>query len=209
MTVDKKVEMKRIPDYPDYAVTKDGRVWSYKSNKFLRLHKGMSGHAVNLYFEGISFYKLVRRLVFETFNGYLPEVISHKDGNNYNNNLDNLVESDWSETVDKWNCSEIYDHQIVFQVDPVSKTKRAITRPFPDGVGSSISIALQQKPECILCNGYLYYYEGKKDRLINEIKARMKSNNITIQTIMNNQVVRYCKSLNKKYEEYLEILESV
>lgn len=209
MTVDIKVEMRRIPDYPDYAVTKDGRVWSYKSNKFLRLYKAMSGHAVTLYFEGIPFHKLVRRLVFETFNGYLPEVISHKDGNNYNNNLDNLVESDWSETVNKWNCSEIYDRQIVFQVDPVSKTKRAITRPFPDGVGSGISIALQQKPECILCNGYLYYYEGKKDRLINEIKARMKSNNITIQTIMNNHVVRYCKSLNKKYEEYLEILENI
>lgn len=53
------MEMKQIPDYPNYAVTKDGRVWSYNTNKFLVPYLTKKNIVViNLSVEGISFKKV-------------------------------------------------------------------------------------------------------------------------------------------------------
>jgi hypothetical protein len=59
------MEMKSIPDYPNYAVTRDGRVWSYISNKFIKPRVSKENSViVNLNFEGIRFRRNVARLVF-------------------------------------------------------------------------------------------------------------------------------------------------
>ena len=62
------MEMKQIPDYPNYAVTRDGRVWSYISNKFIKPRVSKENSViVNLNFEGIRFRRNVARLVFIAF----------------------------------------------------------------------------------------------------------------------------------------------
>ncbi|WP_416434769.1 hypothetical protein [Lactococcus lactis] len=84
------MEMKPIPDYPNYAVTKDGRVWSYNKNKFLNPIDGDWGRYVVLSIQGMRFLRFVSRLVFTAFNSYEPERLYYKDGNRYNPHLDNL-----------------------------------------------------------------------------------------------------------------------
>lgn len=75
-----------------YAVTEDGRVWSYLSNKWLKLKISKGYHLVRLCKEGKVYNFLVHRLVYETFKGIIPKglVVDHIDSNRLNNIIDNL-----------------------------------------------------------------------------------------------------------------------
>jgi hypothetical protein len=81
--------MKRIPQYPEYSVTKDGQVWSHKSNKFLTPVSNGIGY-LRVQFGGKT--KYVHRLVAETYlpNPASKEQVNHIDGNKTNNSLTNL-----------------------------------------------------------------------------------------------------------------------
>ena len=86
--------MKDIPGYEGlYAATSCGKVWSYRSKKFLKLRKNKDGYLqVNLYKDGKPKTYLVHRLVAET---YLPNPlnlpqVNHKDEDKSNNALPNL-----------------------------------------------------------------------------------------------------------------------
>lgn len=89
-----KCLMKDICGYEGlYAITINGDVWSYKSNRFLKPHLGNNGY----YNVGLSKLKTVKRcsvhrLVADT---YIPNpknlpCVNHKDENKLNNNVENL-----------------------------------------------------------------------------------------------------------------------
>ena len=86
--------MKDIRNYENmYAVTEDGRVWSYKSNKFLKQTLLNRGYLqVELYNNGVGKKFLIHRLVAEAYlpnPDNLPQV-NHKDENKQNNSVENL-----------------------------------------------------------------------------------------------------------------------
>lgn len=92
-------DLKDIPGFPDYAITKDGRVWSKprtdkqggrRKGKWLRSWGCGTGHLCVLL--DCSSKKYVHRLVLEVFVGPCPPGMEcrHLDGNPANNNLDNL-----------------------------------------------------------------------------------------------------------------------
>ena len=88
--------MKDIKGYEgQYAITMSGRVWSYKSNKFLKPYKEQDGYLrVSLRTPGERIPKKfkVHRLVAEAFIPNLdnqPQV-GHIDDNPLNNSWDNL-----------------------------------------------------------------------------------------------------------------------
>lgn len=86
--------MKDIRNYENmYAVTEDGRVWSYKSNKFLKQTLLNRGYLqVELYNNGVGKKFLIHRLVAEAYlpnPDNLPQV-NHKDENRQNNSVENL-----------------------------------------------------------------------------------------------------------------------
>lgn len=76
-----------------YAITKDGKVWSYRSNKFLRPGKNSIGYyTVVLCKENKNKTHYLHRLVAQTYLDNpenLPQV-NHKDENKSNNNVSNL-----------------------------------------------------------------------------------------------------------------------
>ena len=86
--------MKDIKGYEGiYGITSCGKVWSYKSKKFLKPYTDNAGYLyVNLYKDGkVKKYK-VHRLVTEAYipnPENLPQV-NHKDENKANNCLQNL-----------------------------------------------------------------------------------------------------------------------
>ena len=85
--------MKPIKGFEDYAITENGEVYSYKSSKWLKLRKHRDGYlVVHLRKDGKMYYKLVHRLVCETFIGEIPKgyEIDHIDTNRLNNNINNL-----------------------------------------------------------------------------------------------------------------------
>lgn len=85
--------MKDIVGYEGlYAITKDGQVWSYRRNIFLRptTRKGYLAVYLSRNGKGKTFY--IHRLVALA---YVPnpdnlETVDHIDGNKMNNNVDNL-----------------------------------------------------------------------------------------------------------------------
>lgn len=86
--------MKDIKGYEnEYAITEDGKVWSYRLNKFMKAWDNGAGYLkVRLKRNGCSTAYYIHRLVAETFipnpEG-LPEV-NHKDENKSNNAVNNL-----------------------------------------------------------------------------------------------------------------------
>ena len=92
--------MKDVQNYEGlYAVTSCGKVYSYRSKKFLKPRKNKSGYLqVCLYKGGERKEHLVHRLVAEA---YLPNPeeflqVNHKDENKENNALSNLEWCDQS-----------------------------------------------------------------------------------------------------------------
>ena len=85
--------MKQIDGYEDYYVTKDGRIFSKKSNKFLSLCKDKIGYvgvclSNNGFFKRMTIHRIVAKAYLENINGY--KEVNHIDGNKSNNNIDNL-----------------------------------------------------------------------------------------------------------------------
>ena len=87
-------ELKDIVGYEgEYAITRDGNVWSYKSNKFLKYsNNGKGYYQISLCKDGKGKNYLIHRLVAEAYipnpEG-LPQV-NHKDENPQNNCVSNL-----------------------------------------------------------------------------------------------------------------------
>ena len=86
--------MKDIVGYEGlYAITKDGQVWSYHSQRFLAPYKTNTGYLrVDLRKDGARKQMTVHRLVAEA---YIPnpenlETVNHIDENKENNNVENL-----------------------------------------------------------------------------------------------------------------------
>ena len=86
--------MKDIPGYESlYAITEDGKVWSYKNKRFLKTRKGSDDY-IRAYLckDKKGFNVLVHRLVAMTYlpnPDNLPEV-NHKDENPSNPHVSNL-----------------------------------------------------------------------------------------------------------------------
>ena len=90
--------MKEVPGYPNYSITKDGRVWTQKDRhgkaRWLKLCLDTRAKylSVNLIHDGKRYTRLVHRLVLETYVGPRPDGMEcrHLNGNSIDNRLKNL-----------------------------------------------------------------------------------------------------------------------
>ena len=92
----------RITEYPNYYITRDGRVWSGPrrnligrrlKGKWLKSNLGSHGYAtVDLFKGGKRKTLLIHRLILEAYVGPCPDGMEcrHLDGDPVNNNLENL-----------------------------------------------------------------------------------------------------------------------
>ena len=103
-----------FPEFPDYAITPDGQVWSFKRNKFLKqylnndkylvveLRNGLKRKNCKVHrLVGMAFVRLPKK-----FNGnYLAATINHKDHVRTNNHYTNL---EW--VTQSCNVQEAWDN---------------------------------------------------------------------------------------------------
>ena len=93
------MDLVQINEYPDYFISKEGFVWSSKSNKYLSLATDKDGYKiVTLYRNGSCKKFKVHRLVAETFicQDIAGKQVNHKDEDPSNNNVGNLEICDCS-----------------------------------------------------------------------------------------------------------------
>lgn len=92
------VEFRHIPDFPGYAGSDDGRIWSAKRHRpWRQLKARIVGTrtrygSVALYAKGHASNFLIQRLVLSLFVGPCPDGMEacHADGNSMNNVLSNV-----------------------------------------------------------------------------------------------------------------------
>lgn len=85
--------LKSIEGFPEYEISNTGCVYSLKSNRWLKGSAHPSGYRqVRLSNGSVVKTFLIHRLVWETFNGSIPDgyEINHKDENKQNNTITNL-----------------------------------------------------------------------------------------------------------------------
>ena len=78
---------------PNYLISKDGRVWSTKSNKIMKKVKNLDGYIAAALYENKKTIRItVHKLVAIAFIGPIKKsyVVDHIDGNKENNNVENL-----------------------------------------------------------------------------------------------------------------------
>jgi len=138
--------MKQIPGHPNYKITKDGKVWSFKGEepKKLKPFLNCNGYyAVNLSVSGKRKRRTVHQLMAITYLGHEPNgsrlVVDHINHNQLDNRLENL--------------------QVVTQRKNISKDRN---RDLPTGVykikdGFMSQITINYKRE------YLGYYKTPEE----------------------------------------------
>jgi plasmid maintenance system antidote protein VapI len=123
----KNRRMKEIPGYENYFATTDGKIFSGKSQEFLKQFiksKKAMYLAVNLYVGGTGKHKFkqecVHTLILNTFVGPMPEGYhcAHLDGSRDNNNLDNLR---WVTVKENMSHKKIHGTTICGERNPRSK----------------------------------------------------------------------------------------
>lgn len=85
--------MRQVPGYPEYSVTEDGRIWSIRRRRWLKVDTSNGYSRVTLAHNGRSYRCFVHRLVLETFVGPCPlgmEACHFPDRSTANNRLENL-----------------------------------------------------------------------------------------------------------------------
>lgn len=84
--------LRNILDFDAYAVNESGEVFSKRGKTLCQWKDNMGYKQVVLYKDGKRHYKRVHRLVYEAFNGKIPDnlFINHIDSKKDNNNLLNL-----------------------------------------------------------------------------------------------------------------------
>lgn len=106
------MEWRDIPNWEGlYRISDTGLVYSVRRNKIL--NPGVSGRGYlrfNMHRNGVRTYAEVHRLVAEIFIGHVDGAVTrHKDGNRFNNSVDNLEWGTYSEnTVDSVNHGTHY-----------------------------------------------------------------------------------------------------
>lgn len=156
--------MKDIKGYEGiYAVTEDGKVWSYRRSKFLSSSNNNGGYLrVDLCKDGGRKTVLIHRLVAEA---YLPNpdnlpIVNHKDENKQNNHISNL---EWctvgynnmygthAEAVAKKNCRPVY----CVELDKVFESQKAAGEAIGTD-GKRVNDVLRGK--CKTTKGYHFCY---------------------------------------------------
>lgn len=101
--------IKIISDFPNYAITRDGRVWSFPrrgsstSGKWLKPFKDSNGYfQVSLHEEGKRTEKLIHHLVLEAYKPprKKSQITRHLNGNKIDNQDTNLKWGTYKENVE-------------------------------------------------------------------------------------------------------------
>lgn len=197
---------KIIKDAPNYSVSNLGRVKNNKTNYIRKTAKAEAYERVNIKcLDGKVHHKRVHRLVLETFNpkpNMKKLVVNHKDGDPFNNKLENLEWTTQSENIRlTWNRGRKYKKENNNDNDFKYDDEYWIPiKDYSNYIISNYGRVKNQKTNRILnaneINKYLYVrlIEGEKDQkvsvhrlMMNSFYPNKNSNNLQVNHIDGNK----------------------
>ena len=136
----------KFRDYSNYEIYEDGRIWSYKRNKWLKPLTLPSGYQMVLLSDnGKPKMYYIHRIVYETFSGSpIPEgmQVNHIDENKTNNHINNLnlmtpkENTNWGSGIER--CAKARRKQVgAFKNGELIMTFQSITEAERNGFTSS------------------------------------------------------------------------
>lgn len=161
-----KKKLKEITDIPGYqglyTITKDGKIWSYYSNKFL--HPSLDKHnylVVSLYKNKEQKKHFVHRLIALTYipNPENKETVDHIDRNTLNNNISNLRWATQSEQVSNRTWTKNLQNNAL-------KGAKIVSKPVEMRDMCNHSILLKEFPSCRAA-AIEMFEDASKNSLIN------------------------------------------
>lgn len=144
-------EMKDIVGYEgEYAITRDGRVWSYKRKKFLKPGLVRGYYQVVLCKDGKRKRYYIHRLVAQTFipNPDNLSQVNHKDENKQNNCVENL---EWCDA--KYNANYGTRNERVAKKQSIPVYCEELNRIFKSQVEAARELGLKQCNIVSCCKG--------------------------------------------------------
>lgn len=96
--------VKPIKGFPDYSVSKCGRVYKWNTNTLMTPNHKEDGYVhIALRVDGVRKFLLLHRVVYEAWNGEIPDgfVVDHDDNNRANCHADNLVAMTQKDNINK------------------------------------------------------------------------------------------------------------
>lgn len=120
------VELRDIPGFEGYAATQDGRIWSYKSNIFLKDRASKDGYRrVNLMLDGKQKTRFVHQLVALSWidNPDNLPCLNHRDEKKDNNCVENL----------EW-CDQTYNNNYGTRTERARKARHKAVRCVETGI---------------------------------------------------------------------------
>jgi len=166
------MEFKRINDFPNYSISKCGKVFSHNINDYMKLRINKSGYySVKLRNPTGHINKTIHRLVMLNFNyieGCENLYVNHKDGDKFNNNLDNL----------EW-CTPYENslHADTLQLNSEKRTRRLVKLYTVDGIYIDSYISTMDAHRCTgipqikisqMCRGIYKEWQGYVCRYLEE-----------------------------------------
>ena len=146
--------MKTISKYPNYKITRDGKIWSIRSRRWLKLQKcPSSGGYYRIQLGHKQPKEWIHRLVLESYTGKCPEGMEcrHLDSNPINNNLNNLAWGTKSENM----IDNVYRQSSKNQKLSCQDV-RMIIYTCRTGLFSKTSVAKMYNVSCSTINDILY-----------------------------------------------------
>jgi hypothetical protein len=149
----KKIKMKTI-FFNDYEIYEDGKVYSYKSNKYLK-NLNREYPCVDLYINNKPKRYFIHRLIAENFieNIYNKPYVNHIDGDKYNYNINNL---EW--VTHKENIQHCWNNGLHKKIRPVKKVKCLETGKIYESVKeAAIILGYNHKTLCNMLNDKFHH----------------------------------------------------
>lgn len=112
--------LKQVPDFPGYKLSRDGRVWSEKSGRFIHPVKRGSYLQVDLCKNNRIFPRLLHRIMLFTYVGPCPKGMEcrHLNGNPLDNRIDNLK---WGTRIENARDCNKHGHRCFGMKSPLAK----------------------------------------------------------------------------------------